>query len=194
MDYMRDDCVENDDGYSGTIYDVLFDGCYTGISNQDVNGAGQLITIDKMLLRMEPMPYPYKWNEKSYPRLFVDGYGSTPFAYDHVFKGTPSEWPMFSIKNSVFVLEYNTEDDQIFPPKDKVSACENNTIIWLDEDPSTAPTYLLDDFPGCFTIITDKAVGKSYWKNVVTDWHQRHPDVGADKKPAVPGTYTWPRY
>ena len=192
-DYIRDDCLENDGGMSGTISDVLFDGCYSGVSNQDVTATDKHITIDKMLLRMEPQPYPYHWDTKSYPRLFVNGYGTTPFAYDHVFKGNVAGWPTFSITNSVILLEYDRQDPQIFPPKNRVTGCSNNTIIWLD-DPAKAPTYLLTDFPGCFTIITDHQKALDFWAAKVVDWHQRHPGVGADKKPVRPECYTWPRY
>lgn len=198
FDYIRDDCIENDSSYSGTVYDSLFDGCYTGISNQSGDGTGQTITLDKVLMRMEPMPYPYKWDTKSDPVVAVPGYtipgtnNPIPFGHGSVFKGDEQYFPEFAITNSVFLHEYNAEKT-IFPPKNKVKLCQNNTIIWLSEA-SAAPTYLLTDFPGCFTIITDKTQGKTLWKNLVTDWHHRHPGVGAHRKPASPGDYVWPRY
>jgi hypothetical protein len=197
FDYIRDDCIENDHIYSGTVYDSLFDGCYTGFSVRPSSsgfgeGQGQTITMDKVLLRMEPMPYPYKWDTKNDPKITVPGYGDIPFGYGNVFKMDKGNEPEFKITNSVFLLEYNSEK-VIFPPKEKVSVCSNNTIIWLG-DPEDAPTYLLDDFPGCFTIITDRVKGKDFWKSKAADWHNRHPEVGANRKPAKPGEYSWPRF
>ena len=194
LDYIRDDCIENDHIYSGKVYDVLFDGCYVGISVRSGSGypaAGQTVTMDKVLLRMEPMPYPYKWDTKSDPTLSVPGYAE-PFGYGNTFKIDDANVPNFRVTNSVFLHEYDSQQ-MLFPPKVAVTECSNNTIIWLD-GPATAPNYLLTDFPGCFTIITDRAQGLALWKNIVTDWHARHPGVGADKKSANPGVYTWPRY
>ncbi len=90
------------------------------------------------------------------------------------------------------MLEYDSQKT-LFPPADKVTTCNNNTIIWFGE-PAAAPTYLLDEFPGCFTLITDEAEGKAFWQEKVADWHARHPDVGFDRKPENPGEYSWPRY
>lgn len=199
LDYIRDDCIENDHIYSGTVYDSLFDGCYTGFSarpRRSNKGAGQAIgqaiTIDKVLLRMEPMPYPYKWDVGHNPVVYVDGYGDVPFGHGKVFKLDKDNEPEFAVTNSVFLLEYDV-GDRVFPPRGKVTVCENNTVIWLD-GPSTAPTYLLDEFPGCFTLIVDEKEGKAYWKTKVAEWHARHPGVGMNRKPVVPGEYSWPRF
>ncbi len=197
FDYIRDDCIENDHIYSGEVYDTLFDGCYSGLSVRPSAGSndyakGSVIKFDKVLLRMEPMPYPYKWDSKSDPTLKVSGYGETPFGFGNVFKMENGIEPDFEITNSVFLLEYDAKKE-LFPPQDKVRVCKNNTLIWLG-NPADAPTYLTSEFPGCFTIITDKTQGKALWKNKVADWHKRHPDVGAHRKPSVPGEYKWPRY
>ena len=39
--YIRDDCVENDDIAGGLVEDSLFDGCYTGISERPTSGNPQ---------------------------------------------------------------------------------------------------------------------------------------------------------
>jgi len=60
-EYTRDDCIENDRMASGTIYDVLLDGCYAGYSNRATSltdDEGRPITGVE-LLRMEMMPGPY---------------------------------------------------------------------------------------------------------------------------------------
>lgn len=195
FDYIRDDCIENDSAYSGTVYDSLFDGCYTGFSSQadeEGQGEGQRITMDKVLIRMEPMPYPYKWDEKDDPVIYLDGYEGIPFGHGSIFKLEEGFMPEFEITDSVFLQEFDAEED-LFPPKDKVTKCENNTIIWLD-GPETAPTHLLDAFPDCFRLITDRMHGLNVWRTAVADWHARHPKVGANRKPLSPGSYSWPRF
>lgn len=196
LDYIRDDCIENDRMFSGTIYDSLFDGCYSGISvrpnrKPDQAATDQTIAIDHLLLRMEPMPYPYKW-EKRQDLLYPKGYGGAPFGYGNAFKYKRGNVPKFKITNSVLLFEYAV-NKTVFPPKDNVIVCKNNTIIWLD-GLATAPAYLNDDFPGCFKIITDYSEGKAFWKRKVKDWHDRHPGVGSGRKAADPGGYSWPRY
>lgn len=195
IEYARDDCVENDHKYSGTIYDTLFDGCYVGIStrgSKDDSAAGQTIKFDKVLMRLEPMPEPYKWSEKTKPLLYPNGSDGQPFGHGHAFKIERENTPEFSITNSVFLFQYESGFN-VFPPKESVSECADNIIIWLD-GPDTAPTGLQDDFPGCFTIITDRQAGLDVWAQRVVDWHRRHPGVGADQKPARPECFTWPRF
>jgi len=201
-EYVRDDCIENDQIHSGRVYDTLFDGCYTGISTEASSGdalqGGQLVELEGILLRMEPMPYPYKWQEKS-GIIGVDGepYDGTGVPYGHgdIFKLDDDDIdrnPHFSIRNSVFLLtHYTTASKANFPPESLVDACENVTIIWLGggEYPGDLPTA---KFPGCFTILTGQQ-GIGYWVERVADWHARHPQVGAHRKPASPGHLEFPR-
>ena len=66
-EYVRDDCIENDHFATGEIRDSLFDGCYTGISTRPsspADGRGHVVTIEKVLLRLQAMPFPYKWRSK----------------------------------------------------------------------------------------------------------------------------------
>src|SRR5205823_5146526 len=63
LSYIRDDCVEDDHVEGGLIDDSLFDGCYVAISERPSSaiggqGGGQLLTIRRSLLRLEPMPGP----------------------------------------------------------------------------------------------------------------------------------------
>jgi len=201
-EYVRDDCVENDQLHSGRVYDVLFDGCYTGISTEASAGdpvqGGQLVELDRLLLRMQPMPYPYEWQEKS-GIIGVDGepYDGTGIPYGHgdIFKlddDDISRNPHFAVRNSVFLVTHHTQDSKTnFPPASLVDACENNTIIWLGGGayPGELPT---SKFPGCFTLLTGQQ-GIDYWVARVTDWHARHPEVGAGRKPASPGSLEFPR-
>jgi hypothetical protein len=191
-EYIRDDCVENDHLRSGRIYDCLFDGCYTGISTRpsddDVvsSGAGELVELDHVLLRLQAMPYPYKWQTK---KGIIDEEGEPytgsgiPYGHGSFFKTTNVyRNSHFSIKNSVFLAEYLTEASKFdFPAESLIDACENNIVIWLGPGsfPGNIPTR---KFPSCFTIVTGQK-GRDLWQERVSDWHARHPDVGAQRKP-----------
>ena len=201
-EYVRDDCIENDHLHSGRISDSLFDGCYAGISTKpsaedtESDGRGEVVEVDSVLLRMEAMPYPFKVETKE-GIIDVDGnpYSGSgiPFGYGSLFKLTElGRNPHFAIENSTFLAEHLTAAFKLnFPQASLVDRCENNTIIWLG--PGEYPGALPDQkFPGCFNIVTGQA-GRDLWRQKVTDWHKRHPDVGAQRKPGSPGDLTFPR-
>lgn len=203
-EYVRDDCIENDHLHSGRVYDTLFDGCNTGISTRpsssdsSSDGTGEIVELDRVLLRMQPMPYPYKWTEK--PGIIgADGepYNGTgiPYGHGNIFKIENDDInrnPHFSIRNSVFLVTHFTTAEKVnFPPEQLIDACENNTIVWLGQGdyPGTLPD---SKFPNCFNILTGEQ-GREYWVEKVTDWHIRHPNVGSDRKPTSPGNLEFPK-
>jgi hypothetical protein len=201
-EYIRDDCVENDHLRSGRIYDCLFDGCYTGISTRPTkkdfqsNGAGELVELDQVLMRLQAMPYPYKWEKK---KGIIDEKGKpytgsgVPYGHSYFFKITDDNRnPHFSIENSVFLAEHFTEASKFdFPPESLIDICENNTIIWLGPGnfPGKLPTQ---KFPDAFEIVTGQK-GRDLWQTKVSDWHARHPDVGTKRKPKSPGNLSFPK-
>jgi hypothetical protein len=201
-EYVRDDCIENDHLHSGRVSDCLFDGCYTGISTKPMdsdrlsNGAGELVELDRVLLRLQPMPYPYKWETK---KGVIDAAGNpytgsgVPYGHGSFFKLTESDRnPHFSIKNSVFLATHLTAPSKFdFPPESLIDECQNNTIIWLGPGPypGKLPTR---KFPNSFQIVTGQE-GRDLWRRKVTDWHSRHPDVGANRKPKSPGSLVFPQ-
>jgi len=203
-EYVRDDCVENDHMRSGRVFDTLFDGCYTGIStrpssgDRSSTGVGQLVELDRVLLRMQPMPYPYEWEEKS-GVITADGepYDGTgmPYGHGNIFKienDAIERNPHFSVRNSVFLVTHNTTADKLdFPPAALMDVCENNTIIWLGRGdyPGELPT---SKFPDCFTLLSGQQ-GIDLWVERVSDWHSRHPDVGPNRKPSSPGSLEFPK-
>lgn len=201
-EYIRDDCVENDHLRSGRIFDSLFDGCVSGISTRPSSGdfmsdgSGQLVEIDRVLLRLQAMPYPYKWQTKS---GIIDSSGNPytgsgiPYGHGNFFKLTEIDRnPHFSIKNSTFLATHLTSPSKFdFPPESLIDECKNNTIIWLG--PGPFPGELpLSKFPDCFEIVTGQQ-GRDLWAQLVADWHARHPDVGAGRKPAIPGDLAFPK-
>lgn len=201
-EYIRDDCVENDHLHSGRIYDCLFDGCYTGIStrpsNEDTHsdGTGQVVELDHVLMRLEAMPYPYKWEIKK-GIIGEDGkpyMGSgIPYGHGSFFKITDVDRnPHFIIRNSVFVGDQLTEASNFdFPPESLIDVCENNIIIWLG--PGSYPGKLPQQkFPEGFDIVTGRE-GRDLWQRKVSDWHARHPDVGANRIPDSLGSIAFPK-
>ena len=59
LEYIRDDCIENDHIYSGEVHDVLFDGCYSGISvrpslKEENSGVNKLLTGMTVIRRWVP--------------------------------------------------------------------------------------------------------------------------------------------
>ena len=219
-EYTRDDCIENDEMASGTIYDVLLDGCYAGYSNratsltdddgQPITGMDKTVTFEKVLLRMEMMPGPYDacgrshWYFDSTREPYSsqscverDVYGS-----GHLFKlydqnnETGGINPTFNFIDSFFVVEQvrNTsrENRADFPPAEKIGRCENVTIVYLGEGPY--PGRLPPE--GCYTLYDeeDREIGLSLWQQKVADWHARHPDLApGNKVPALYGDVTFPR-
>ncbi len=201
-EYVRDDCIENDHLHSGRIYDCLFDGCYTGISTRPSksdnksNGAGEIIEIDQVLIRLEAMPYPYKWQDK---KGVINAAGEPytgsgiPYGHGSFFKMTdPDRNPHYAIENCIFLAVHLTSPPKFnFPPEELIDRCENNTIIWLG--PGRYPGKLpVQKFPDGFRIVTGQE-GRDLWQAKVTDWHNRHPDVGANRKPASPGSLVFPK-
>jgi hypothetical protein len=197
---IRDDCIENDHLHSGQVLDSLFDGCYTGIStrpsrsNTSADGRGEVVTLDGVLLRLEASPYPYEYKTK--PGIIDkngnpwDGTG-IPYGHGHLFKYDENDVDRnvhFVIKNSVFLLPHDhvATDKLSLPPEELIDELSNVTVIWLGSGsfPGDLPT---DKFPNGVTVLTGQT-GLDFWKEKVTDWHRRHPDVDPARKPADPGT------
>jgi len=201
-EYIRDDCIENDYLHSGRVYDCLFDGCYTGIStrsgsdNTQSNGKNEQIVLDKVLIRLLPMPYPYKWErEETVIDANGDPYNGSgiPFGHSSFFKMTdPDRNPHYIIKNCVFMATHLTKGSNLdFPPESLINVCQNNIIIWLgpDQFPGKLPVL---KFPNGFKILTGER-GRKLWRMLVRDWHTRHPGVGANRKPDIPGGLEFPK-
>ncbi len=198
--YIRSDCVENDGLSSGRVYDVLFDGCYTGISadHDTVDGSSEVIILDRVVVRLEPMPYPASGavtiDENGDPYTGV----GIPYGHSWLFKypgSDPARSPHFVITNSVFVGTHATLAAYFdFPEDSVIDACEGNTLVWLADTgtwPGSIPSATT--FPDCITAILNGVDAETFWRNVVADWHARHPDVGAARKPSVPGDIAFPR-
>lgn len=168
LEYIRDDCIENDTVASGVIRDSLLDGCFAGISVRPGKKRPDLsdvtITLDHVLLRLEAMPHPNRSVIAT-----VDGIDYGHLAILKTYDGGPG----WVIRDSVFVVQGDSHS-RLTQGFEKLRECSNNTIIWLGEGPF--PDAYPDD---CFTLTTDVTV----WEKAVADWHARHPDVGRERKP-----------
>jgi hypothetical protein len=168
LEYIRDDCIENDTVASGTIRDSLLDGCFAGVSVRPGKKRPDLtdvtVTLDRVLMRLEPMPHPNRSVITT-----IDGIDYGHLAILKTYKGGP-HWV---IKDSVFAIHGDSHSD-LTQGFDQLKACSNNTIVWLGEGPF--PAWYPED---CFTVTTDVKV----WQEAVADWHARHPEVGKARKP-----------
>ena len=157
MTYIRDDCIENDETAPGSVHDSLFDGCYTGFSEQLQSnccdaGPGETFVVERSLMRLQPMPGPY-----GTPDPKVLGHGK-------FFKWvTPVPHPVV-ISDSIFLSEgmpSSTSTNWPFPPGTKTT---NVTIVWDGPVPWTWPV------PAGTTVTTDKSV----WVKARQRWLDRH--------------------
>lgn len=219
-EYTRDDCIENDEMASGSIYDVLFDGCYSGYSNRPsgltdddgrpITGLDKTVTFEKVLLRMEMMPGPYKACERAHqyfdrarePYTASSCVERDVYGNGNIFKlhnqsdNTGGINPTFNLIDSFFVVEQvqgsTGKSPADFPPESKIGLCENVTIVYLGEGPY--PGRLPPE--GCYTLYDqeNRSIGLSLWQQKVTEWHARHPNLAKDRKePSLYGDVTFPR-
>lgn len=204
-EYVRDDCIESDRLLTGRVYDSLFDGCFTGISTRPsshADGTGQVLTIEKVLLRLQPMPYPYKWqskkgniNEDARP---YEGRG-IPYRHGKFFKYEERNRNInnhFVLKDSVLAAGFKHIDPSNLniPPPDLIDSCQGVTFAWLADSPFPGGENLVavrKKFPDCITILEGQAA-REFWRQVVSDWHQRHADVGTARKPTNSGEVVFP--
>jgi len=204
-EYVRDDCIESDRLLTGRVYDSLFDGCFTGISTRPsshADGTGQVLTIEKVLLRLQPMPYPYKWQSKkgniddgAKP---YDGRG-IPYRHGKFFKYEERDRYInnhFVLKDSVLAAGFGHMDrsNLNIPPPDLIDSCQGITFAWLADGPFPGRGNLVavqKKFPDCITILEGQAA-RAFWREAVSDWHRRHADVGKARKPANSGEFVFP--
>jgi hypothetical protein len=147
MTYIRDDCIADDDLSSGTIYDVLWDGCFVGVSaardESQPDQSNERITLNHALIRLQLMP-------------------STEYGMDHgdLLKWS-SEAPRVTIRNSVFFLEDDAAGEW---PRGTI--LENVTLVL---GPGAGATPSLDPRPG-LRITSDRQI----WTAARQDWLDRH--------------------
>ena len=155
--YIRDDCVENDDIAGGLIEDSLFDGCNTGISERPTKGnpqlghpapIGETLTLSHVLLRLQRMPGPR-------------GHSAASLGHGELFKWSGVANRLV-LRDSIFLVEATPNGGRTdFPPGTRAT---NVTVVWLGPGafPGTVP-------PGV-TVTTDRSV----WDDARSQWLDRH--------------------
>lgn len=174
--YIRDDAIENDSYAPMFIKDSLFDGAFMGISQRGAANeqGGQahpnVVTLDGVLLRLEPMPYTVDMGG-SHPVLeefsSPDGLG-----HGQLFKlKGGGEDATFVMKDCVFLVErlsINGPNSMDFPPN---TTAENVTLVWLNSTGYTPEAYPGDLPDHGVTVTNDRAV----WDAAVKAWFLSHP-------------------
>lgn len=172
---VRDDCVENDQLRSGTISDVLFDGCFVGFSlrpvDADPQGSQQFnhkVVIDSVYLRLKLYDYRTRYTDPL--QTNISG---------HVFKSS-GKAPSVEIHNSVFAYSSDTvihSDSDITYMTERMVACTNNKLLLLTNDAFPAFFDLYPD--SCFTKFRGQEA-IDLWDSLKQNWINCHPDVRRD--------------
>jgi hypothetical protein len=151
----RDDCIENDWLYAGTVEDSLLDGCYNAFSARTysgqsgvVDGSRNLFTVEHTLVWLRPMA---TYDGKDQP-------GTAGF-----FKWDPAG-PRLSLHHNVFRADMPAGTVGLAIPAGKLASCSDNVLVWLGKGPF--PRHL----PRCFRITRDARV----WHRAVRQWHQHY--------------------
>lgn len=164
LSYIRDDCIENDWIVKVTLRDSLLDGCFNGISERpgpsadpERAPAGESMTLDRVLLRLQPMPYDT--SRAKCRRNAVDGLASSTF-----FK-----WSSFAnrlvVRNTILLAERPSVNCTASMHLPRRAAYENVTLVWLG--PGAYPGDLP---PSGVTVTTDRSV----WDQARASWLARH--------------------
>ncbi len=156
--YNRDDCVENDSYNSGRVYNSLFDGCYVGFSSKNSHntrdGSGKIWTIEKTLVRLEPMPGPKN-------SISTQGF----------FKLKQTGLKLRLIDNIFYVEQGANPNMKLNPLNDLVRLdivreSRGNVIVWVGGGDYPWPV------PAGFTVTTDESV----WTHARSNWLEDHAD------------------
>lgn len=153
MSEIRDDAIENDDGSGGTISNSLFDGIFAGISLADegtpADAVDKVVTIDGVLLRMEP--YLYKGEVTHFSPLKIE-----------------DSSPRLEITNSVFAVDSPDHRglDRQEIGWEKIDVSENNYFLNLSDEPFPSDYPL----PGEGWTILQGQEARDYWESVKSDW------------------------
>ena len=156
LSFMHDDCVENDQLYSGTVEDSLLDGCYVAFSarpssGDNVDGRNNTYTIQHNVVRLKPTPTVYKGK--------APGHGGF-FKWDEGGRA-----PKLVVRDNVFRVDQRPNHQTLGLPSGYRFKCSNNVVVWLGK--GRYPDHL----PKCFKVTRDRRV----WDRAVAAWNAAHP-------------------
>ncbi|HJQ85299.1 MAG TPA: hypothetical protein VKA21_14535 [Candidatus Binatia bacterium] len=197
---IRDDCIEDDRLQGGLVDDVLFDGCYVGISTRatdtSFDGTNRTITVNDSMIGLKAMkgtrtgkgicvggtedgaaccdPSLADTNPCS-PQDLCAG-GGVCSGHNMFFKVLSSgKSPRLQLTDNLFYAEDVPNDGAsgLCPPLTYLTACSNNTIVWAGSG-AFPTTCSLGSFPAsCWQVTTDTSI----WNNAVAAWKTAHPHV-----------------
>ncbi len=156
LSFMHDDCIENDQLYTGTVEDSLLDGCYVAFSarpssGDDADGHTNTFTIQHNVVRLKPTPTVYKGD--------APGHGGF-FKWDEDGRG-----PKLVVRDNVFRVDQRPNHQTLGLPSGYRVKCSNNVVVWLGKG------RYPDRLPKCFKVTRDRRV----WQRAVAAWHAAHP-------------------
>ncbi len=159
----RDDAVENDRLQSGTIRDSLFDGVFGGISidpssSSPVDGHTQTVTLDGVLMRLQPSLYLGEMTHESFIKT------------DSATNGTVT--PHLRFINNVIAIEDPTHHSFRSMLDAWAHTVESRGNYYLN----LSDTPLPSDYPmppAGWTILQGQAA-RDFWEQARTDWVDRH--------------------
>jgi len=160
LSYIRDDCVENDRLFNGTITNSFLDGCYVAFSTRradtsTADGHLNTETISNSLVRLQAMPTVYSGSAAGHGGFFKWDTNATHTS------------PKLVITNTIFRADQNTNHQDLNLPAGYGVSCSGNTMVWLGTGPFPG------SLPSCFTVTTDRSV----WDAAARAWDVAHPGV-----------------
>jgi hypothetical protein len=165
-----DDCIENDWQRSGTIEDVLFEGCFTFLATRDRVNFPQTehydtITINKAIVWHRDIP---------------SGGDAGRFWKIDIAEAVGGLYsPKIRITNSIVRMgDGNSDSRYCLNEAGIVIHSENNILVWT----GTGDFGPCGPAPAGWTVLTGTE-GTDFWDAAVTQWKADHPDVmtmGAD--------------
>lgn len=157
LSFMHDDCIENDQLYSGTVEHSFLDGCYVAFSarssssDDELDGRTETFTIQDNVVRLQGMPTVYK--------------GKTP-GHGGFFKWDDNGVsPKLVVRNNVFRVDSKPNHQDLGLPRGYDVKCSNNVVVWRGKG------RYPDRLPKCFTVTRDLGV----WRTAVAQWRAAHP-------------------
>ena len=172
----RDDGIQNDYGFTGTVDDCLFDGGFVGYSSRPapaqptVDQSAKVVTIQNSLIYLRDMPTGFLGDFPHHGRMWkMDNLnGNNPDL-------TQGNDPRLRLINNVFRCNTVAQccGDFMIPPAHYIDSASNNTFLWF------TGTAFPDTIPSGFTVVTDVATGSSFWTSARSTWLSAHTSVAA---------------
>lgn len=157
LSFIHDDCIENDQLYTGTVQNSLLDGCYVAFSSRPssgdhVDGHTNTYTIRHNVVRVKAMPTVYKGKAPGHGGFFK-------------WEDDAHVSPKLVLRDNVFRVDSPPNHQTLGLPRGYHVQCSNNVVVWLGKG------RYPDPLPKCFRVTRDRKV----WDRAVAEWNAAHP-------------------